>query len=85
MTVLGDARRHFWLTIGMSRRLGVDLNEAIRDDVLTTMEYTDLVNRCRGCAWADGCESWQAAHPGAVSEVPENCVNTEMWKRLRVV
>lgn len=83
MTQLGDARRHFWLTIGMSRRLGVDLNEAIREERLSTTGYTDMVTRCRGCSWADGCETWQEANFGAVSEAPHSCPNRNVWEHVR--
>jgi len=86
MNTLGEARRHFWLTVGMSRRIGVDLNEAIHAQRLTTTDYTDMVTRCRGCDWADACEDWQAAQKGAISECPRTCLNRSLWDHLgRVV
>ncbi len=85
MTIMGDVHRHFWLTVGMSRRLGADLNGAIHAEKLTTSDYADMVTRCRSCAWADECESWQKSHPGAETSAPEQCINKDIWDHLRAI
>jgi len=83
MTPLGKLRDHFWKTVKMSRALGVDLGHALHQDHLSRQDYAQIVDRCRACPWADGCESWMAAQTVPASEVPESCANHDQWVALR--
>ena len=51
-TTLAEACHHFWLTISMSRRLGINPNDAINGNQMSRSDYCDMVTRCRDCAWA---------------------------------
>ena len=49
MRPMGDTRAHFWLMMRMSKTVGVDLGEALREGRLSARSYADAVTRCRGC------------------------------------
>ncbi|MGV6812732.1 MAG: DUF6455 family protein [Brevirhabdus sp.] len=80
---LGNLRQHFWKTIRMSKTLGVDLSESMAVGQLSHADYARIVQRCRGCNWADGCESWMTRQTGPQPEVPAQCANADSFDALR--
>lgn len=63
----------------MARATGADLGQAYADGRLNQEEWAALIERCRGCGWAEGCAKWLAA-PGSVDAInatPDRCVNRE--------
>ncbi len=43
MRPMGDTRAHFWLMMRMSKTVGVDLGEALREGRLSARSYADAV------------------------------------------
>jgi hypothetical protein len=79
---LGDEKRHYWLALGMARASGADLQRALEDGRITHQDWAEVVQRCRGCSWAEGCDCWMRAQdPEAVSEVPQACPNAGFFER----
>lgn len=83
MTRLGDFGRHLQLSNGMASRLGVDLREATHTRRLSISEYAAMVTRCRGCAWASDCESWQSSSEQGI-DLAELCETKPLIEMLRV-
>lgn len=83
MTHLGDSRRHYWLVKGMARATGVDLVDAFAQGRLDNGDWDRMVQACRRCAWADGCEAWQA-RARAASTAPKPCRNRARLALLRL-
>uniref|UniRef100_UPI003561947E DUF6455 family protein n=1 Tax=Phaeovulum sp. TaxID=2934796 RepID=UPI003561947E len=46
----GNTDLHFWITRGMARRHGVNLNELIADGVISRGDLAEMVARCRNCS-----------------------------------
>lgn len=76
MIPLGDAREHFWLTIGMADTCAADLSAALREGRLGRSEYSGMVNACRDCPDPDACRMFlhETAHADAP---PSYCVNRD--------
>jgi hypothetical protein len=77
------AERHFWLTQGMARTVGVNLTEAIATGRISRAELADMVVRCSGCEYPERCVRWMAdgAHLG--EDPPAYCLNHEVIASLR--
>lgn len=75
MAPLGNARRHFWLTLGMAKATGVDLQAALYEARLTRSDYSALINRCRECPNAQDCAQMLENCQGRLEAVPEFCMN----------
>jgi hypothetical protein len=74
---LGDERRHYWLALGMARIAGADLQQALEEGRITHGDWAEVVHRCRGCSWTEGCDCWMKAQdPGHSAPVPQACANT---------
>ena len=80
---LGDPVRHFWLAQSMAKATGVDLAAAMREGRIAQADWADMVTRCRACAWAEGCAHWLAAQEAGTADVPGDCVNADIFTRLK--
>ena len=75
MRPLGETRRHFWLVQRMADVSGLDLARASARGDLDQETWADVVQRCRGCVWTEGCERFlQRGHEDGF-EWPEKCLN----------
>ncbi len=81
MRPMGDTRAHFWLMMGMSKTIGVDLGEALREGRLSDSGYAEAVTRCRGCDSAQTCGVWLAQTDQA-DAAPDYCRNGEFFAGL---
>jgi hypothetical protein len=79
---LGDETRHYWLAVGMAKATGVDLQQALQDGRITHGDWADLVQRCRGCAWAEGCKCWMADQDPGGAAVPLACPNADLFEAV---
>jgi hypothetical protein len=80
---LGDPARHFFMTRGVARVMGVNLGDALNSGQLEPQRYADLVTRCRGCALVEACEEWLAAQTLISTAPPPGCCNSNDLCRLR--
>ncbi|RFU12152.1 hypothetical protein DZD18_13350 [Rhodobacteraceae bacterium W635] len=80
---LGDPVHHFWLAQSMAKATGVDLAAAMREGRIAQQDWADMVTRCRGCIWAEGCAHWLAAQEAGAAEVPGACANADVFTRLQ--
>lgn len=79
-----DIDVHFWLTRGLARRLGVNLNEAIRAGMLTQRDFAEMVGRCRNCeAGVQACIGFLAETDGKDAALPAACPNGPVLEDLR--
>ena len=65
--------RAFWRTIGMARKAGLDLPEAVVEGWLTRRDLARLVDGCTACRHHRTCLLWLAA-PGE-APLPAYCRN----------
>ncbi len=72
---MGPVLRHLQLVTRMARTVGVDPAEAAAKGTLDQAEWAALVTRCRGCAWAEGCDRWLRATSDEGAAVPDGCPN----------
>jgi hypothetical protein len=82
MKPLGDERDHYWLALGMSQAVGLDLQAEIEAGRFSQADWAETVQRCRGCDWAGACPGWLEAHPQAAA-APESCVNAGLFGALK--
>jgi hypothetical protein len=80
---LGNSNLHFWLVSRMAKLTETDLVEAMRKAELTQADWAEMVNRCRGCGWSEGCQSWLDDHPGPLPAAPDRCLNRERFQALK--
>ena len=88
MRPLGNARHHFWLVQRMAGLNGLDLAGARARGDLDQETWADVVERCRGCDWTEGCERFLtkgvlAKRDGA--EWPKQCRNRMSLAGLKVL
>jgi len=86
MKPLGDTTQHYWLAQRMARLHGVDLTQASVDGEMDQAEWAEMVTRCRGCLWTQGCERHLASGELSgltVDGLPEKCLNRERFAALR--
>ncbi|MDF1872974.1 DUF6455 family protein [Vannielia sp.] len=83
MQTLGPEMWHYWLAMGMAKTTRTDLVNAMEQGVLDNSEWADMVDRCRGCAWAECCEGWLHAHMEEGADCPPTCVNQHRFNALR--
>lgn len=81
--VLGDEKRHYWLAVAMAQANGTDLQAALDEGRLSAGDWAELVQKCRGCTWAEGCSCWLKAQEAGAAETPEPCVNRETFEAVR--
>lgn len=78
---LGDERRHYWLALGMAQASGADLQRALDEGRISHGDWSQVVTRCRGCGWTEGCDCWLAARDGEVyASVPQACPNAAFFE-----
>lgn len=77
------AERHFWLTQGMARTVGVNLTEAIAAGRITRSDLADLVVRCAGCEFPERCVRWMADGRHLGEDPPAYCLNHEAIAAIR--
>lgn len=69
----GRISTHFWLTQGMARSIGVNVNEALRKGRLDRGAYAELVARCCHCARTSDCMGWMARQGAGAEALPLWC------------
>ncbi len=80
---LGDEVAHYWLAQRMARATGTDLVGATADGKLTQEEWSEMVLRCRGCQWTNGCQSWlEDLSAEGERAPPVTCVNHKRFEAL---
>ncbi|MEM1077766.1 MAG: DUF6455 family protein [Pseudomonadota bacterium] len=80
---LGDTTEHFWLIQRMAKTAGLDLAEAMHQGALDQEDWAAMVNRCRGCAWAEGCHRWLDVVDQRSDSAPEPCLNRARMTELK--
>ena len=81
---LGDEKRHYWMALGMAQATGADLQRALDEGRITHGEWAEVVGRCRGCAWAEGCRCWMETHGAdGAAAVPRACPNAAVFEAVR--
>jgi len=81
---LGEEVDHYWLVQRMAKTAGVDLAGAFVSGELSETEWAGMVNRCRGCAWTDGCRNWLDEPGQSVDIPPEGCLNRSRMAGLKL-
>jgi hypothetical protein len=79
---LGSEKRHYWLAVTMARKTGADMQRALEDGVISHDDWATLVQRCRGCGWAEGCNHWMTAQDAGAADVPTACPNADVFDRV---
>lgn len=79
---LGPENRHYWLAVTMAQKTGADMQRALEDGVIDHQDWATLVQRCRGCGWADGCNRWLAAQDRGTADVPQACPNAATFEKV---
>jgi hypothetical protein len=77
------AERHFWLTQGMARTVGVNLTEAIAAGRMTRDDLAHMVVRCAGCEFPERCVRWMADGRHLGEDPPAYCLNHEAIEAIR--
>jgi hypothetical protein len=77
------AERHFWLTQGMARTVGVNLTEAIAAGRMTRSGLGDMVVRCASCESSERCVRWMSDGRHLGGDPPAYCLNHEAIEALR--
>uniref|UniRef100_UPI0035622118 DUF6455 family protein n=1 Tax=Phaeovulum sp. TaxID=2934796 RepID=UPI0035622118 len=80
----GNTDLHFWITRGMARRHGVNLNELIADGVISRGDLAEMVARCRNCSGVHGCLAFLSeARAERAMTAPDWCRNARLLAKLR--
>ncbi|OLS52367.1 DUF6455 family protein [Rhodovulum sulfidophilum] len=79
----GRLSQHFWLTQGMARTIGVNLNHALRSGQLGRGEYSELVARCCHCGRAEACMGWMGHQVSGADCPPDWCAVRCSLKALK--
>ncbi|MHC0053394.1 DUF6455 family protein [Actibacterium sp. D379-3] len=79
----GRLSRHFWLTQGMARSIGVDLNGALKAGRLDRADYTQTVATCCGCGKSRRCMEWMALQGRGADALPDYCAIKPVLERLK--
>lgn len=80
---LPAAERHFWLTQGMARTVGVNLTGAIAAGRMTRGDLAAMVVRCAGCEHPERCVRWMADGRHLGEDPPAWCLNHEAIEAIR--
>lgn len=81
----GNFDLHFWITRGMARRQGIDLNAMLSDGVLTRADVAEMVVRCRDCGGMHGCLAFLAERAERAEATPDWCRNAGLLAELRAL
>jgi hypothetical protein len=79
---LGPENRHYWLAVTMARKTGADMQRALEDGVIAHADWAALVQRCRGCGWAEGCNHWMRSQDAGAADVPQACPNAPTFEKV---
>jgi hypothetical protein len=79
---LGDEKRHYWLALGMADAAGADLQRALDEGRISHGDWAEVVQRCRGCGWTEGCDCWLKAQEPGGADVPRACPNATVFDRV---
>lgn len=79
---LGPETAHYWRVQRMARATGVDLVAAWKAERFDHAAWKRIVTRCRGCAWAEGCQRWLDRPTESVRRLPQTCLNRERLEQL---
>lgn len=71
----GDPTRHFWLTQGVARALGLRFTEAILSGRITENGFAELVAACCHCPHGDACIEWLGRNGARSRVAPRFCRN----------
>jgi len=84
---IGDsaAERHFWLTQGMARTVGVNITEEIARGKLTREDFANMVVRCGSCEFSERCVRWMAEGRHIDEGPPGFCLNHESIQALKAL
>ncbi|MGC9417457.1 MAG: DUF6455 family protein [Rhodovulum sp.] len=69
----GTLSKHFWLTQGMARTIGANVNAALKDGHMGRGEFAELVARCCHCDRTERCMPWLAQQGAGAEEIPDWC------------
>jgi len=75
--------RHADLVDKMAESAGVDLGAAVATGALPPPELRAAVRTCTHCQNVGECEAFLAVSGGLPRRVPDYCLNTELFERLR--
>lgn len=78
-----EAERHYWLTQGMARTVGVNLTEAIAAGRIARSDLAEMVVRCASCEFSEACVRWMADGRHLDENPPAYCLNHETIEALR--
>ncbi|WP_050604772.1 DUF6455 family protein [Ruegeria sp. 6PALISEP08] len=82
MPQLGNIMTHLRLVLRMGQATGTDLAVAYRKGHLNHEEWAEIVQQCRGCAWAHDCPEWLEQRD-QIEQAPSTCPNTERFAALK--
>ena len=66
----------------MASTIGVDLVSVRRKGGLSSKDWSEIVTACRGCEWAEKCDTWVKTSDTAPC-APATCVNRRKFEMLR--
>ncbi len=75
---------HFRLVLRMGQTTGTDIVGAHRSGRLSQQDWAEMIQFCRGCAWAQDCPEWMDQHEGG-AEAPHSCPNRSRFAALKAV
>ena len=81
----GNFDLHFWITRGMARRHGIELNSMLAEGVLARADVAEMVARCRDCPGMQGCIAFLAEHRETAGAAPDWCRNARLLAELRAL
>ncbi|MBK5933821.1 hypothetical protein C8N32_106107 [Rhodovulum imhoffii] len=70
----GKFTRHYWLTLGMARTIGVNLPEAMRVGDLLRDDFALMVAECCQCKLSSQCVAWMASQGAGAEDLPAWCI-----------
>ncbi len=82
MPRLGDIMTHMRLVLRMGQATGADIVAAHHACHLSQEDWAEMVQFCRGCAWAKDCPEWLDQHQ-AIANAPETCPNRARLAALK--
>ncbi|NVO54424.1 hypothetical protein HW561_01295 [Rhodobacteraceae bacterium B1Z28] len=65
---------HLHLVRRMGQATGTDIVAAHRVGHLSQQDWADMIQFCRGCAWAMDCPKWLEENE-TISDAPKTCPN----------
>lgn len=83
MEEAGRLSRHFWLTQGMARAVGVNLNAALQEGRISRADYAQAIAECCHCAHHQRCLDWLAVNGAGAERQPAFCAIGPMLDGLR--